>query len=1065
MGDLLMAITNKITKFLTWEDFTQYAAGYNIILSDEWTATITSGLPTFVTFLDSDGIMKGRATFPNADATFLFSAPTGRQIAGNDNLRRGPNAAFKVKFTVLPTAGQYAVFSFGVGYQFRVDSNGTLERLNNTTWQAKILNLFADGEEHEIFIYKNPTTDDGTITQFWAIVDKTEWLGVATVNSNSRGFEDFRIKPFSGAATFTCEISIIYVQDASYGFQTTRFVNRGTRYSDPGFYFLTKFVTRIPPFHLSDGTMYGIDRTTKELFIMNAISTAMNPKFDRWQKIVPAFTVVDTIHYIFALGRFQLYPTQEALLIYRGYTGGSSTFQSGVPSVAGERCIEIFCPEGTLDFYGLFVPATSPANQIILRRLSVIIPSLTWTIIQTYTLSPSFTWDVNYPFPIWGFFNKNDSYYYFVANNLANNNYATWYRINFTTSTLSALYNFPTGYKLSQNNEWPIMADNVKGDGVFVILYNSGGANYKTYYSTAFNTASFSEFSSYPIKFAPPRDFPFYSQDRYWRVGPYYGANWRRLAIEAQNPAKPYFWAEYINHLLKIKNPVDTFASVHWVSGFGLVLENNVDEDLWHFRLEPDEDFSAVELEKSASQIPTTAKVSVNPDTAELLADGSFVEMYDGFENLMFIGKIVNPISINEQKIVQINLVGTDYDLYRKIPLDAKVVTSKSILQTLIDGCDFIYQNVSIDSNGDFTTTYNRKINTPLDKLVYFMRILERALFYTEPDGKITCLKYTRAVSTGIFWSHRTPDIYVKSYQEVDLQITRTEVSGGTNLAGQVRRIFIGDTTYETQFGIFAIQYNDPAIMNDPECLQYATNLFGIAANNIGGGRRGTKIIRLLTKNQGYLQPGMTIKFIWNDNVYSIPYGTYTIMELTPYKADLDICEIVLTDGILTTKEFQSLARSGKRDDELTGTYYDADKVSAATSTPVTQNAVSRLRAGTYIWRVPEPLAFDFTKTALPVGAGAWATLDLAAIIPEGVRSVHIRTQYKSSSSASYFLYRKFGNTGNIQGVGDSVDNTGKDHEGFSVVGVSEDRKIDVYSSITQANWTTWNMVIVGWDI
>jgi len=301
-------------------------------------------------------------------------------------------------------------------------------------------------------------------------------------------------------------------------------------------------------------------------------------------------------------------------------------------------------------------------------------------------------------------------------------------------------------------------------------------------------------------------------------------------------------------------------------------------------------------------------------------------------------------------------------------------------------------------------------------------------------------------------------------YQEVDLRITRSEVSGGSNSLGQVRRVYIGDAAKELTEGITVTQLNDPKIMNAPECLQIVTNRFNIFTNE-GSDKRVIRFIKVRLEGQGWLPIGSTVSFSWVDENITIPYKRYLVFGYDSWDVRNDINVVILTDGIVSLKEAIGAARQAGRDDPLTGTYYDGTKESPVTGTPVYQQPVSNLRAGTYLWRIPEPLAFDFIKTSLPVGAGAWATINLAAIIPDGARSVHIRTQYKSGTSAAFFLFRRFGNTGNIQGAGGSVDNPGNDHEAFTEVGVSEDKKIDVYSSIAQADWTTWNMVVLGWDI
>lgn len=560
-------------------------------------------------------------------------------------------------------------------------------------------------------------------------------------------------------------------------------------------------------------------------------------------------------------------------------------------------------------------------------------------------------------------------------------------------------------------------------------------------------------------------------------------------------------WSSIVGHCIKLPLPAGTLVTDTFLPDIAGIWKN---ANLGYYYLLVEESVAAsFELRVEATGKPSQAEIYYDPALASYYKDGFFYEFYDGFRTLAFTGRVFNPRSTTEKASNTIKMVGMDYEALQKFDLDlvknwllynigsivgTGLTTSLQmkyyisyfgytfpapynwIWFSLRAKPNFLYERNSFDFNADFNLLYLRIWQASFSDIINFIRHFERAIIYYMPDGKIFAWKYTRAASlfNGIRWTYGHPQVTLLSYEVLDMKITKSEVIGAntraTGTTGQIRYVYNGNPAIEASEGISYIKVQDSQIINHNEAVQYATNRFKIYTNEpVGTGK--SYFIKLRVKSQGYLQPGNYVEFEWNDGTRIIPRNNYLIIQVDPIDLKNDIADVWLTDNIVTFKEFTDVQKTIGRDTDVSVAMYDGSKASTTQGTLTQQNSVSRLRAGTYEWRVPEPTAWDFTKTSLPAAAGETATINLSNIIPDGVRAVHIRVQYKSSTSASYFLFKKFGMVSTFQGCGYTVDNTGKDHECLCVVGVSDDRKIDVYSNITQANWTTWNIVIIGWNL
>lgn len=494
-----------------------------------------------------------------------------------------------------------------------------------------------------------------------------------------------------------------------------------------------------------------------------------------------------------------------------------------------------------------------------------------------------------------------------------------------------------------------------------------------------------------------------------------------------------------------------------------------------------DENISATfELRAEATGMPSQVQIYLNPEDVPFYREGHFYEFTDGFGIVPFIGRVLNPKSTTEKSSTNINFVGLDYEALQKWDKDnagprllanQAGLNSKFHLESIIPLFTYInikkniYQSNSdsIDPLLDFNLVYYRNFQNPFTTIITFMRNFEHAIAYFTPDATLFVHKYTRIIPSKIRWTFGHPQVTLISFDILDMRISRSECTGAKNKQNQVRYVYIGNPAIEGSEGISIITVQDTQVLNHNDAVRFATNRFNIYTNvPVGTGK--SYFIKLRVKSQGFIQPGLSIDFEWNDGIRIIPRNNYLLIKVDPIDLINDIADIWLTDNIVTFNEFSDVQKSIGRDQDVAGTMYDGSKESTVQGTPTQQNSLGRVRAGTFEERIPEATAFDFTRTALTTAPG-WSTLNLSAIIPSGVRAVHIQVSYRSSSAAAFFLFRKFGNTGSFNGVGHSVQQTGQPLQAYVSSAVSEDRKIDVFSSITQANWTTFDFVIVGWDI
>ncbi len=253
------------------------------------------------------------------------------------------------------------------------------------------------------------------------------------------------------------------------------------------------------------------------------------------------------------------------------------------------------------------------------------------------------------------------------------------------------------------------------------------------------------------------------------------------------------------------------------------------------------------------------------------------------------------------------------------------------------------------------------------------------------------------------------------------------------------------------------ISLSRPFLTNHTEVNQLAQNRYNI----YGGETRFVKLNKV--KNQGFIQPGKTIDFKWSETDTTVPQGDYFIARWV-YNLKFDLyTEFWLTDGIVTEKEWAEVRASIGRDNYVTDTYHEGENETVANGTVVIQNPVSRLRAGTFVWRIPEPTACDFTKSTLPNFTATWKELDLSSIVPYGARAVVLSILIQDNVAGSLLSFRKNGQTNVYQRTCHYSIVANQLIGAQPVIGIDENQKIEVYTDPAPPSWTTIDISVLGW--
>jgi len=107
-----------------------------------------------------------------------------------------------------------------------------------------------------------------------------------------------------------------------------------------------------------------------------------------------------------------------------------------------------------------------------------------------------------------------------------------------------------------------------------------------------------------------------------------------------------------------------------------------------------------------------------------------------------------------------------------------------------------------------------------------------------------------------------------------------------------------------------------------------------------------------------------------------------------------------------------------------------------------------------------DPAAVDFELTDLTTDA-AWNNLDLSGIIPTITRAVIIELDTEAAQSNREIIFRKYGNTNEINHTGSITKANNKDMHKTCIIAVDENRKVEYKAD--DVTWSVINLTIRGW--
>ncbi len=188
-------------------------------------------------------------------------------------------------------------------------------------------------------------------------------------------------------------------------------------------------------------------------------------------------------------------------------------------------------------------------------------------------------------------------------------------------------------------------------------------------------------------------------------------------------------------------------------------------------------------------------------------------------------------------------------------------------------------------------------------------------------------------------WSQKTKNIKITSYTPAaNRHVTKTPVIGANNDLGQVYYVGTATDAELQKFGIIELQpWRDPEITNYSEAKQVGDNLQIIYSLD-------TQMISMLVVGKKHIQVGYTVQLSWNI-LFNVALGNFLVTKRVWYPIT-DICELEITDNILTRKAF-NLRVINKFYDEDAQEGYDHPDVpeSTADGTVLLLKSLAELRA------------------------------------------------------------------------------------------------------------------------
>ena len=336
------------------------------------------------------------------------------------------------------------------------------------------------------------------------------------------------------------------------------------------------------------------------------------------------------------------------------------------------------------------------------------------------------------------------------------------------------------------------------------------------------------------------------------------------------------------------------------------------------------------------------AELDLKGSSVSDFESGHEIAFYDSDTVLSWTGIILFPenVLVGENETVgKMKLLGLNnkfFNTYRKNFTTAR--DSDYIIKNIIDNKLTRYHSYD-DEIDNFTITHKYDLKTKIQKMYNYLVMLERAVIHYKPNGEIFFNKYNNLSATGLSWTQDTSIVKITAYTpQANRHVTRTPVIGAYNNLGQVHYVGIGTEDEEDNFGINELQvWRDPEISNYTEAKQLGDNLQEIYSLD-------TQMISMLVVNKKHIQVGYTVQLSWNI-LFNVALGNFLVTKRVWYPIT-DVCEVDLTDNILTRKAFNLRVINKFYDEDAQEGYEDPNiPESGGDGTVLPLSSIAELRA------------------------------------------------------------------------------------------------------------------------
>ncbi|KKM22779.1 hypothetical protein LCGC14_1621830, partial [marine sediment metagenome] len=276
------------------------------------------------------------------------------------------------------------------------------------------------------------------------------------------------------------------------------------------------------------------------------------------------------------------------------------------------------------------------------------------------------------------------------------------------------------------------------------------------------------------------------------------------------------------------------------------------------------------------------------------------------------------------QHFIKINYAVVNTFNHYKLVLDDTANTFDVYVDGILEGADSGYENNSTSG---------------IDKIVLITDSSDVGYKgFFDAIGVSTDPSYTVGDNLHA-WTQATSYVKITSYTPAaNRHITKTPVIGANNDLGQIHYVGTATDAELQKFGIIELQpWRDPEITNYTEAKQIGDNLQTIYSLD-------TQMISMLVAKKKHIQVGYTVKLSWN-LLFNINLANFLVTKRVWYPIT-DICELELTDNILTMKAFNLMVINNFYDENAQEGYEHPDvPESAADGIVLPLRSIAELRA------------------------------------------------------------------------------------------------------------------------